>query len=258
MKKKVNIPMPEPIPTSTYILMFAIFVGIIYLIVLRKRIDEFFQLPTQPITIERESNPSEIEKVWEGKFDDTNYLSIWQRKNKKTQDLYKLGQFALKNNHPMESLPDEIINDIPILNMLAKGGKFPLSYVKIWSSDLATNKPSVDMSIWQPVPPDGYSALGDIVVPSLSPPARNKIVCVPNDALVANKQIKDEITNVAGEHPMSIWTIGNYNAFMGNQNLTKPEMRKEEIMELKQDSLNRNEIDPSETYGGVNVTMKTF
>jgi hypothetical protein len=257
MKKKVDIPLYEPIPTSSYILMFAIFVGIIYLIVLRKRVDEFFALPTQ-LLINRESNPSEIEKVWEGTFDNVNYLSIWQKKDKKTQDLYRLGQFALQNNHKMEALPDDIIDSIPILNMLAKGGKYPISYVKIWSSDLASKKPTIDMSIWQAVPPDGYTALGDIVVPSLSPPARNKMVCIPNESLAPNKQIKDKIINIEGEHPMSVWTIGNYSAFMGNQNVTKPEMRKEEIMELKEDSLLKKANDPNEVYDGIKISMKTF
>lgn len=258
MKKKINIQPYEPIPYSSYIILFIIFICIVYLVVLRNRVEEFFESPPMPATIKKDANPSEVEKVWEGTFGDHKYLSIWQRKNKTGEDLYRLGQFALLNTSSMEALPDEVIEGVPILNMLAKGGKYPISYVKVWSSDMATNKPEKDMSIWQPVAPDGYTAMGDIVVPSLSAPSRNKMVCLPNNMLSDNKQIKDIVHKVEGEFPMSIWTVGNYNAFMGNQNVNGPDMRKDEIKDIKDESMNTAEVDPSEAYGALKVEMKTF
>lgn len=258
MKKKINIEAYEPIPYSCYFILFGIFICIIYLVVLRNRVEEFFESPPAPVTIKNDSNPSEVEKIWEGTFGDHKHLSVWQRKNKTGEDLYKMGQFALLSDNTMEGLPDEIIEAIPILNMLAKGGKYPISYVKIWSSDMASTKPEKDMSIWQAVAPDGYTALGDIIVPSLSAPARNKMVCLPNDMLSDNEQIKDNVHKLEGEFPMSIWTIGNYGAFMGSQNINGPEMRKDEIKDIKDESINIGETDPAEVYGSLKIEMKTY
>lgn len=258
MKKKNIIQIEEPIPLSCYIVLFIVFISIVYLIVLRKRVDELFTDTPPPVSIKNDINPSEIEKVWEGKLDTNKYLSIWQRKTPNTQDYYRLGQYALVLDYPSEALPDEVIPSIPILNMLAKGGQPPISYVKIWSSDLAIDKPPIDMSIWQAVPPHGYSALSDVIVPSLSPPSKNTIVCLPNELLTNNGQIKEPILKYDGEHPMSLWTIGNYNAFMGNQNNNSPDIRKNDIFDIKQDTLDIKEIDPTESYTGITVQMKTF
>jgi hypothetical protein len=113
------------------------------------------------------------------------------------------------------------------------------------------------MSIWRVIPPDGYTALGDIIVPSLSQPSRDKVICLPDSLLSKNEQIKKEIYTQSGENPMSLWTIGNYNTFMGSQNINKPEIRKEDIKDIKQDVVETHEIDPTESYGSLKVTMKT-
>lgn len=266
-------------PIYYYIFLFIIFISIVYLIVLRQRVDEFFEnnntsynnhidtpTTTSPSTmdsintlfIKQEVNPFEIEKVWQGKLSENDqYLSIWQRKNKKTQDLYSLGQYAMMSKNKLEALPDESVQDIPILNMLAKGGKFPLSYVKIWSSDMLTTQPDKDFSIWQPVPPEGYKALGDIVSPSLSSPPRNKIVCLPVSNLKPNNQFKKFVYKYKSEPNLSIWNIGNYKSFVGSQTTNEPSVRQSEIMEINQETLAKPEFDSTEIYKGLKITLST-
>lgn len=266
MKTKIHTPNTSIYP---YIVLSILFICIIYLITLRQRVEEFFTnneddtnnddkpKDYDKIYIKKDVNAFEIEKVWEGKI--TNgYLSFWQRKNKKTQDLYTLGQFAIVRKDKMEALPDTMISEIPILNYLVKGGKFPISYIKIWSSDmLDDNKNIKDFSIWQPVPPDGYVALGDLVVPSLSKPTRSKMVCIPKKDTDANEQIKSQILEYNGSNPMSVWNIGNYMSFMVSASKEKPTVREKDIVEIQTQILDRHEPDPNEKYKGLKVVMKT-
>lgn len=253
MKRKT-----QNVPTYSYsiypyIILLIIFVCIVYLITLRKRVEEFFTQKNDKIYVKKDSNAFEVEKVWEGKIND-GYLSFWQRKNKRTQDLYSLGQFAIIKKEKLEALPDTVINDIPILNLLVKGGKFPLSYIKIWSSDMLNNKDIQDFSIWQPVPPEGYVAMGDIISPSLSKPSLDEIVCVPINDTEPNEQIKTQIFETDS---MSIWNIGNYMSFMASPSKDKPNVRVKDIVEIKQNVLNRHEPDPNEKYVSLKITMNT-
>jgi hypothetical protein len=268
MKKKTHAPNASIYP---YIVLSIIFICIIYLITLRQRVEEFFTNNQEneeneennspenydKIYIKKDVNAFEIEKVWEGKI--TNgYLSFWQRKNKKTQDLYTLGQFAIVRKDKLEALPDTMISEIPILSYLVKGGKFPISYVKIWSSDMLDDNTDIkDFSIWQPVPPEGYVAMGDIVVPSLSKPTRSKMICIPKKDTNANEQIKSQIFEYNGQNPMTIWNIGNYMSFMVNASREKPIVRQKDIVEINTQILDRHEPDPNEIYNGLKVIMKT-
>jgi hypothetical protein len=256
-----------------YLILFIIFIVIVYLLVLRSRIDEFFENQNNSnntpntneetqdsIFVKKDVNPYEIEKIYEGKLtDDGNYLSIWQRKNKKTQNLFSFGQFAMTNKEQLEALPDEIVPNVQILNMLVTGGKFPIKYVKIWSSETSKFKPELDFSIWQAIAPDGYVALGDVVSPSLSEPSRTAIVCLPISVLNDNEQFKNLIyKHDTIENPFSIWNVGNYKTFIAGQNITHPDIRKEDIKDIKQDVLDRKEIDPEETYKSVTVKLATY
>lgn len=262
MKKKTNnIPKYTNTPIYSYIILLIVFIAIIYLITLRNRVDEFFVNNNNDdidnLYIKKEINALEVEKIWEGKIN-SSYLSFWQRKNKKTQDLYSLGQFAIVNKNKLEGLTDEIINNAPILNFLVKGGKFPIAYVKIWSSDMMeSNKDIPDFSIWQPVPPDGYVAISDVVVPSLSKPPLYKIVCLPIQKTTKNEQIKHQIFEYNKTNPMSIWNVGNYMAFMASSSKEKPNTRKKDIVDIKEDVLSKHEPDPNEKYKALKVTLKT-
>lgn len=258
---------------TPYLILFIIFIVIVYLLVLRSRIDEFFENQNnsnnapntneqkqESIFVKKDVNPYEIEKVYEGKLtEDDNYLSIWQRKNKKTQNLFSFGQFAMTNKEQLEALPDEIVPNVPILNMLVTGGKFPIKYVKIWSSETSKFKPELDFSIWQPIAPDGYVALGDVVSPSLSEPSRTAIVCLPISVLNDNEQFKNLIyKHDTTQNPFSMWNVGNYKTFIAGQNITHPDIRKSYIKDIKQDVLDRKEIDPEEKYKSVTVKLATY
>jgi hypothetical protein len=280
------------IPTSCYVILIIIFICIIYLVVLRKRIDEFFigtnqsnqnnalvninntntentntentnigNTNTHHLFINKDINPFEVEKVWQGKLPNSSkYLSFWQRKNKKSLDQYSLGQMAMISSSEIQHPSNEKIQKSPILNMLVKGGKYPITYIKIWSSDMIQNNTlTTDLSIWQPIPPEGYTAMGDIAVSSLSPPSRSKIVCLPNTELTDNEQIKANIYTHTGidADQMSIWNIGNYGAFMGSQSNQKPETRKKEIKDILEKLLSKKEYDPNEKYTGISIILST-
>lgn len=285
-KKQVTLPIPPQegggIPTSCYIILIIIFIIIVYLVVLRQRIDEFFTGTNNTIEntsnentsnenikkedinhlyVVKDVNPFEVQKIWQGKLPDSSkYLSFWQRKNKKSLDQYSIGQFAMIRKHELDIPSDTKIKNTPILNMLVKGGKYPIKYVKLWSSDMIKGtKINTDLSIWQPIPPDGYIAMGDIAVPSLSPPPRSKIVCLPKEELTKNEQIKHNIIQHKGKEAdkMSIWTVGNYGSFMVSQSEYKPESRLSEIMDISESLLTKREYDPEETYKGLHVTLST-
>ena len=290
------------LPTWTYIAMIISGIIIVYLLVLRSRIDEFFEgdisqpvknsstdkpsnspsnsltdkpsnspsnsLTDKPLNednsiyVKEEINPYEVRLVWQGQLTGSNrYLSIWQRKNKQTQNLTSFGQYATVTNNKIDGLSMEEIKENGVLNMLVKGGKFPIKYIKIWSSDTITNgkKPETDMSIWQPIPPNGYSALGDIVVPSLSKPSRDSVICIPNKYLSKNGQFKKQVyqNSFSPDNTISIWKVGNYGAFIANQANNKPIMRADDIKDLTQNLLNKKEYDISEKHSGIQVILST-
>jgi hypothetical protein len=261
------------ITLTHYLILFIIFISIVYLLVLRNRIDEFFEnqnnsnntpntneQSSESVFVKKDVNPYEIEKVYEGKLTENgNYLSVWQRKNKNTHNLFSLGQFAMTNKEQLEALPDEIVPNVPILNMLVTGGKFPIKYVKIWSSETSNFKPEIDFSIWQPIAPDGYVALGDIVSPSLSQPSRTAIVCLPLSVLNDNEQFKNLVyQHDTTKNPFSIWNVGNYKTFIAGQNITQPDIRASDIKDIKQEVLERKEIDPEEKQKYVTVKLATY
>lgn len=276
------------LPTSTYIILIIVVIIIVYLLVLRSRINEFFtneQNQTNPSTnsstnsssntkteelkpidndsmiyIKQEVNPHEVQLIWQGQLTGSNrYLSIWQRKNKSSQNLTSMGQYATVTNNKIDGLSSEEINENGILNMLVKGGKYPIKYIKIWSSDTLKDKPQKDISIWQPIPPNGYSVLGDVIVPSLSKPSRDMIICIPNKYLSKNGQFKAQIyqNSFSPDNTLSIWKIGNYGAFFANQANNKPIMRTDDIKDLKQDLLNKREYDTTEVHDGIQVVLST-
>ncbi len=281
------------LPTWTYIILIVFGIIIVYLLVLRSRINEFFEnknngenntsnkvkknntpSDVQPLSdikntndnpddiyIKQEINPYEIQLIWQGQLPGNNrYLSIWQRKNKPSQNMTSMGQYATITNNKIDGLSMEEIKDNGILNMLVKGGKYPLKYIKIWSSDtIVDKKPHTDISIWQPIPPNGYSVLGDIVVPSLSKPTRDKVICIPNKYLTKNGQFKTHIyqNSFGPDNILSIWKVGNYGAFFVNQANNKPIMRTDDIKDLTQDLLNKKEYDTAEIHSGVQVILST-
>lgn len=102
----------------------------------------------------------------------------------------------------------------------------------------------MDISIWQPIPPNGYSSMGDIVVPSLSPPTRSRVICIPNKYLSRNGQFKKIIyqNSFSPDNTISIWNIGNYGAFMANHANTKPIVRQDDIKDLTQELLNKKNM----------------
>lgn len=124
------------LPTWTYVILIIIGIIIIYLLVLRSRINEFFEnnnselnqpeldqqksdqlkldQPDSLIYIKDEINPYEVQLVWQDKLIGSNrYLSIWQRKNKPSQNLYCMGQYATVTNNKIDGLTNDEIRRLP-------------------------------------------------------------------------------------------------------------------------------------------------
>ena len=247
-------------------LLLVIFILIIYLIIACQRLKESFGNNNikdnntnadtfNNIYIKKEVNPFDIQKVWEGVLNG-KHISFWQKKSQPEQDYYSFGQTCVVGDKSTQTINEKVLAESSILHMLLKGGKFPITYLKIWSSDMMSgDKPTVDLSIWQPIPPEGYVAMGDIVSPTLSAPARFKTVCFPKELLKQNQQFKKTLHT---QEDLGIWSVGNYNTFIANNSSNQPSNRQTEIMDISNDLMSRKQPDPNENYKSLQVTLSTL
>lgn len=100
--------------------------------------------------------------------------SFWQPIVK--NGYYRLGHHA-KEGHQYPNSSTLVISPI-------KGGvlAFPTSYQQMWN-DRGSNAAS-DVSIWRPICPTEYSAMGDVATAMYSAPALDEVVCVHNSIMV--------------------------------------------------------------------------
>lgn len=84
---------------------------------------------------------------------------------------------------------------------------YPIDFRYVW--DDKGSGGAQDVSIWEPVPPLGYKALGSVISLSYNRPALDSVMCVRED-LVAAGQVGEFIYNDSGtgsKKDLSLWKI---------------------------------------------------
>jgi hypothetical protein len=127
-------------------------------------------------------------------------LSIW--KPKPVNGFHALGHIAKAGHGAPKSVTimvKSISNRAPLRN--------PVDY-KFFYNDAGTGGDQ-DCSMWIPVPPAGYTALGSVAIRSHGKPSLSEVVCVRND-LTTIANVGRQIWNDAGSggnYDLTLWRI---------------------------------------------------
>lgn len=98
---------------------------------------------------------------------------------------------------------------------------YPVDYTLIWNDK--GSGASKDVSVWRPIPPSGYVAMGSVSNNSYNKPGLTAVVCIRSD-LVSLKSCGSLIWNDKGsgaQRDFSGWGVG-YGLFVGSSNYNKP------------------------------------
>lgn len=100
---------------------------------------------------------------------------------------------------------------------------YPVDYIFVWN-DKGSGLPD-DVSVWRPVPPSGYVAMGFYAHGKYSKPGLKKMVCVRRDLVnqcsLGNMIWKDK--GSCADRDFSGWNAGN-GLFIGSSNYSKPNL----------------------------------
>jgi len=92
--------------------------------------------------------------------------------------------------------------------------KAPIDFEKIWDSYNAKGK---KISIWRPIPPTGYVALGDVLNNSYEKPLLTSVMCVNKNYVKLYEEKNYPIWNDVGsetEKHISTWKSNEYHTFI--------------------------------------------
>lgn len=208
----------------------------------------------------------DLNKVYETVMGDGRYISFWERKP--VNEYFPIGQACITTDKPV-TLADLTKNNVAGLTLLVKGGSFPIDYEKIW--DNQNNAEKGPLTIWKPIPPKNYIALGDIAVAGFDKPPISLIKCLPISILEQTKDIKQALwknplprnpdpkkIEVSPPGSMSIWEIGNYNLFFGKDSYQRPDSRSEKIYKISQKIIENTEADPEDAGNMLRITLKPY
>lgn len=210
--------------------------------------------------------PEETKMIWEGKMDDGNYISFWQREPfGDDNQYYPITQVVLTTKLPATSNDLSLANQAG-LQFLVKSGVNPADFEKIWDNKhLADQKP---LSIWKVIAPVNYSSLGDIVVDAFEKPTPESvnIKCLPTDILETNGKINNSVwkspqpkadePEISPNNALSVWNVGSYGSFFARDSYQKPDSRSEKVWSIKDKIIENQEYDPSEASKTLKITLK--
>ncbi len=207
-----------------------------------------------------------LNKVYETVMGDGRYISFWERNP--MNEYFPIGQSCITTDEPA-TIADLTKNNVEGLTLLVKGGSFPIDYEKIW--DNKTNAEKGAFSIWKPIPPKNYIALGDIVVSGFDKPPVSLIKCLPIAILEQTKDIKQALwknplprktdsktVEVSPPGSMSIWEIGDYNFFFGKDSYNRPDSRSEKIYKISSKIIENTESDPEDAGKMLRLTITPY
>tara|TARA_Y100000310_G_scaffold306227_1_gene347143 strand:+ start:488 stop:1282 length:795 start_codon:yes stop_codon:yes gene_type:complete len=255
--KKINNPMSE-FSFSRLLLILAILIAIFGLLYIRKEIIEKFNELNGPdnndnFSIEVSNDVSKVEKIWEHQFPSGKVVVFWKHKSLEDEEYYPMGHVI--------TVGDKIINeqklqDIESIKLLATRGAHPIDYRKIWDSSELNPPPRTPLSIWKPIPPSGYIALGDVAHNDLEEPSINTIMCVPINCLTKSSIKKREFKYEPRkeEEHLSIWNVSNRGFFFANDSVDKPEIREKNAYDISDECLKSSrQLDPNESKKSITL-----
>ncbi len=206
-----------------------------------------------------------FQKIWEGEMENKRYLSFWQR-NDDINYYSPVGQVAIITDIPasINDLEEEVQKGI---GFLVKGGKPAADFEKIWEN--SRHKNQEPMTVWKVIPPEGYVALGDIVVKGYNKPDKYMISCLPKEIL-SNKGVINNFLwksptpvsktssgeDISPPNSVSFWSIGEYGFFFAKDSYEMPINRSDKVFTINQDILNNQEEDPNDSETYLKVTLK--
>lgn len=129
-------------------------------------------------------------------------------------EFYCIGSLLMKSAHSGSITVVFPIDPTTIAN--------PIDYTMIWN-DRGSGIKFYDISVWHPIAPVGYVAMGDLAVRGYSKPSLKAMVCIRDD-LVTIQPLGNQIWNDRGSGAnldFSGWSAGN-NLFFGNNSYVKP------------------------------------
>ena len=140
----------------------------------------------------------------------TGTISIWRPYY--NNSYYPIGDYAVQGNK-MPTFKGILVDGFT---------SFPQDYELIWNN--MGNSGYTKMSIWRPIPYDGFIALGNVVVRSYSKPSLKAIKCIgsnyANEVPLGN-QIWDN-KGTTDKDTVSIWSIPGNNLLLTTPSFFKP------------------------------------
>ena len=257
--KQIKIIQPtSELSFSRLLLILIILIAIFGLLYLRRMtIERFRELHGEDtktqFNIEFSNDSSQIEKVWEHQFPSGKVVAFWKHKSHSEQEYYPMGHAI--------TVGDKLIDEESLLNkqslqMVATGGKHPTGYQRLWNSKEMNPSPNQDLSIWKPIAPPGYIALGDVVYDKLEEePPTNLIMCVPKKC-VTKSEIKEKEFEYTprGEKHFSCWNVSNHGFIFGNNYNDKPKHRRNEVYNITDSCVQSSrQADPNESAKSITL-----
>ena len=133
-------------------------------------------------------------------------------------DIYNsIGQLLKVSAKPQPILATDM--ETPSLNLVVKGAPRCVEYSLLWSSQYLNKPPQQDFSIWRPIAPLGFKALGDICVLGFSAPSGvNAPVCLPIAMLEESPVLKNLLLDVdykrnSMDYMLKCWNVSSHQFF---------------------------------------------
>ena len=154
------------------------------------------------------------------------YISVFMHQNYQynNTNYTPLGQYIKVSDTPIDINNSNIMADIltkKCLNYVSSSPYYPVDYNLIWTSDI--NKDGNIFSVWRPIPPSGFVAMGDIIVSGITKPAPQMITCIPITMLehtgISNGILWHSINDM-GKNGYC-WGAGNIDTFMVSNSYSK-------------------------------------
>ena len=206
-----------------------------------------------------------LKKIWETKMDNGKFISFWMR-NDDINYYSPIGNVAVITNIPA-SVNDLTREQVLGLTYLVKGGALPIDFEKVW--DNSRNREQQPMTIWKVIPPQGYVALSDVIVPGYDKPSTDLITCLPVEAVIPINNLNSALwktptpkdktrdgQDISPPYSGSVWNIGSYGFFFGKDSYDSPNNRIDKIFTIKEDLLNNQEDDPDDSQTYLKVTLQ--
>ena len=174
------------------------------------------------------------------------YLSIMEHKPATINftQYRPMGQYLVISETPIDEISTIKKNvDKKILSYLTSSNILTKQYNLIWTSDFNSDQQII--SIWRPLPPEGATAMGDIIVLGTEPPNR-EVPCIPTTMLeqfpVSSGLLFHSVNDIGRD--CYCWGCSNLETFRASNIYDKNMPDLQNIYNIPKQYLNNNTISP--------------